>query len=147
MQAVHPGFIIVAGSIGGLLLGLVVLTLLLSFFRQRRARKKQQMTDDTNPYKPGSIKLPAAYVPKEPLLPPTVKRVVRTANDKTEPIPEHLRLKPQAGTPDQVVIQIEPLEGPTRDESNVKKLIAYLKEEASRSNASKSTATSVTPNP
>lgn len=99
--------------------------------------------EDTNPYKPGSLKIPAEYAPKAPVM-PTVKQVLRKSisNEKTEPIPEHYRLKPQEGTPEQVVIQIDPLDGPTRDERNVQKLIAYLKEEAERSNADASTKAS-----
>jgi hypothetical protein len=135
MQGVY---LIVAGSIAALLLGMVALTVVLSLFRQRRAWKKQQLTDDTHPYKPGSLVVPPSYEAKE-VIPPTVKHVLRRSisNDKTEPIPEHQRLKPQEGTPDQVVIQIDPLDGPTRDQRNVQKLIAYLKEEADRSNSTR----------
>lgn len=131
----QAGVLIVAGSIGGLLLGLFGLTALLTVGRQRRAWKRQRLLEDTNPYQPGTLKIPAEYAPPAPVM-PTVKQVFRRSisNAKTEPIPEHYRLKPQEGTPEQVVIQIDPLDGPTRDQRNVQKLIAYLKEEAERNN-------------
>jgi len=51
---------------------------------------------------------------------PTVKRT---------PLPDSFRLPVQPGTPDQVVLSIEPEEGPTRDQRNVQKLIDFLKQE------------------
>jgi len=45
------------------------------------------------------------------------------------PLPDILRVRPQAAHPDMVVLSIERLDGPTRDERNVQKLIAFLKQE------------------
>jgi hypothetical protein len=48
---------------------------------------------------------------------------------KRNPIPPHLRLPVQPGTPEQVVLSIEPVEGPTREQQSVQRLIDHLKKE------------------
>src|SRR5262249_36763557 len=47
---------------------------------------------------------------------------------KRAPLPDAQRLPIQSGTPEQVVLSIEPNAGPTRDQRNVQKLIEFLKE-------------------
>ena len=102
---------------------------LLSLLRRRRnppqpsvAEIFAPLSDETRPM--SAVEDTQQFVPlgslTARLMDPTAKRA---------PLPDVQRLPVQAGTPDQVVLSIEPSEGPTRDQRNVQKLIEFLKQE------------------
>jgi hypothetical protein len=107
---------------------------LLSLLRRLRDRPRQSvaeifspLSDETRPM--SAIEDTQQFAPLaahiiEPA--PAVKRV---------PLPDRVRLPVQPGTPDQVVLSIEPNEGPTRDQRNVQKLIEFLKQETAEADA------------
>ena len=102
---------------------------LLSLLRRRRnppqpsvAEIFAPLSDETRPM--NAVEDTQQFVPLASL---TARLVDPTA--KRAPLPDVQRLPVQAGTPDQVVLSIEPSEGPTRDQRNVQKLIEFLKQE------------------
>jgi hypothetical protein len=115
----------VAAAFVSALFGVVFM---LSALRRLRGRKRQsvaevfaEMSDETRPMSAVEDtqqivlrKMPALDTPRVP---------------RRDPLPEPMRLPVQPGTPEQVVLSIEPVEGPTRDQRNVQKLIDFLKQE------------------
>ncbi|MBZ0287557.1 MAG: hypothetical protein K8I30_08075 [Anaerolineae bacterium] len=110
---------------------------LLSLLRRLRHHPQQSvaeifapLSDETRPMNayedtqqfPALAALARHTAPKSP----PVKRL---------PLPDSLRMPVQPGTPDQVVLSIEPNEGPTRDQRNVQKLIEFLKQETVEADA------------
>lgn len=49
-----------------------------------------------------------------------------------EPLPEMYRLQPQPAAPEQLILSIEPSDGPTRDERNIQKLIDFLRRDGTK---------------
>jgi hypothetical protein len=121
MQSISGEAVLFALGLGGFLLCLLMLIAVLSMFRQRRAWKEHLADTRIRPPKGLSeaVKQAAAAPPTSPKMPV-----------KPQPIPEHQRLPAREAAPDQVVIQIDPPEGPTRDQRNVQRLIAFLKDES-----------------
>lgn len=125
MQPISSDAVIFALAIGGFIFCLLTLIAILSFFRQRRTYKEHLADTRIRPPKnlAEAIKnLPAAQpAPSASTKAPT--------KPQTKPIPEHQRLPVREAVPDQVVLQIDPPEGPSRDQRNVERLIAFLKNE------------------
>lgn len=70
----------------------------------------------------------------EPMLPPPTPELIRQTKEfapiaRPKPIPEPYRLPIQKGTPDQVILSIEPMDHLAPDQRNVQKLIEFLKQE------------------
>ncbi|MBZ0281715.1 MAG: hypothetical protein K8L97_13335 [Anaerolineae bacterium] len=70
----------------------------------------------------------------EAMLPPPTAELIRQTSEfapiaRPKPIPEPFRIPIQKGTPEQVILSIEPLDGPNTDQRNVQKLIEFLKQE------------------
>ena len=122
-------------SVWGLLLGLgfgsLVLTLisviaLLSIFRQKRAQRTAPHSHATQPLPTVEIsEMDTVAEETQPVK--IVEKPAPTVKPRFVPEPEHLRLPVREGTPDQVVIQIDAPEGPSRAQANVQRIIAYLK--------------------
>ncbi|MDL1882207.1 hypothetical protein FBR01_00975 [Anaerolineae bacterium CFX8] len=104
------------------ILGLIALA---SILRQRRNYMADRARAALQP-----ALIPAAAPPPMPRPAPKLSSRV------SMPLPDYQRLPQQNGSPDQVVMVIEPVEGPTRDQVNVQKLIDFLKQETVKSNAS-----------
>jgi hypothetical protein len=104
------------------LLGVVACISRLRRLRQRRRETLAELfapfSDETRPMPP--IDDTQLYLP---LLVP-----VKSPNRQTF-VPNAFRFPTQAGAPEAVLLFIEPLEGPTRDQRNVQKLIDFLKQE------------------
>ena len=131
MQSISGETVVFVLGIGGFILCLLTLIAVLSFFRQRRAWKEHRA--DTLVRPPKDL---AEAVKKRAVATPTPKSMP-TAPSKPHVKPavaEHQRLPVREATPDQVVIQIDPPAGPSRDQQNVQRLIEFLKNE-SKNNA------------
>ncbi|NWG18566.1 MAG: hypothetical protein HXY41_18240 [Chloroflexi bacterium] len=105
---------------------IVGLIALASILRQRRNHMADRARAALQP-----IPIITAAAP-QPSPRPTPKPSPRVST----PLPDYQRLPLQNGSPDQVVMFIEPVEGPTREQINVQKLIDFLKQETIKSNAS-----------
>lgn len=123
--------VVFALGVGGFILCLLTLIAVLSFFRQHRAWKEHRADTLVHPpddwaeaVKNQGTDTPAKKAPSKPHVQPQVKPAVA----------EHQRLPVREATPDQVVIQIDPPPGPSRDQQNVQRLIEFLKNE-SKNNA------------
>lgn len=110
--------LIVAGTV---LMSIAALIILLTLGRRHRARRA-----DPPPVQVADAP-PSAAPARDPSMPRAiVETMTRAARQPA--IPDHLRLPVREAAPDQVIIQIEPPEGPTRDQRNVQRLIAHFKE-------------------
>lgn len=118
MQSISGEALIIVLGVGGFLMCLLTLIAVLSLFRQRRAWKEHLDDTRTRPPKSFSEAVKQATPPKTPIKP------------QPKPVLEHQRLPAREAASDQVVIQIDPAEGPTRDQRNVQRLIAFLKDES-----------------
>ncbi len=127
MQSISGEMIIFTLGVVGFLLCLLTLIAVLSIFRQRRAWKEQQADTRTRPPTGLAEAIKNSEALKHSEVAPPPKMPIKP---KTKPIPEHHRLPVREAAPDQVVIQIEPSEDPTRDQRNVQRLIAFLKDES-----------------
>lgn len=116
--------VIFALGVVGFAMCLLTLIAVLTFLRQRRAWKEHQA--DTHIRPPKSL---SGAIKEAGIIPPAPKVPVKP---KPRPIPEPQRLPVHDATADQVVIQIEPAEGPTRDQRNIQRLIDFLKDESQR---------------
>ncbi|MBL8163792.1 MAG: hypothetical protein JNJ61_17530 [Anaerolineae bacterium] len=67
---------------------------------------------------------------QRPALNPVVESVPAAQPPPRRATAEYPRIPVQSASPDQVVLAIEPLDGPTDDQRNVHKLIEFLKREA-----------------
>jgi hypothetical protein len=105
------------------ILGLIALA---SILRQRRNYMADRARAALQP-----VPILAATPP-----PPMPRPAPKPSPRVSMPLPDYQRLPQQNGSPDQVVMVIEPVEGPTRDQVNVQKLIDFLKQETVKSNAS-----------
>jgi len=137
MQLIGSDALIFALGIGGFILFLLTLIALLSVFRQRRAWKEHQADTRVRPPKRLSeaIEQRSVIPPPMPAAAPRLKKAPAAppkmpAKSQTRPLSEDQRLPVREATPDQLVIQIDPPEGPTRDQRNVERLIAFLKNES-----------------
>jgi hypothetical protein len=101
--------------------GLLVLIILLSFLRQQRLLTQQPRLIPVAPK-------PAPPAPKDENRRPSRLPNSRRIAPELPPLPVAERLPIREGTPDQVVIMIEPDKGPTRQERNVRRIIDHLKE-------------------
>jgi hypothetical protein len=63
------------------------------------------------------------------ITPLTIPKVEPIVIPKRITIPDQYRIPIRQGTPDQVVLSIQPSDGPNRDQRNVQKLIEFLKSE------------------
>lgn len=104
----------------GFLTALYSLIILISGLRRLRSYRLQRA-------------LEAAPQP-EPALPPPTAELIRQTKEfapiaRPTPIPEPFRIPIQKGTPEQVILSIDPLDGPNIDQRNVQKLIEFLKQE------------------
>jgi hypothetical protein len=96
--------------------GIFCLTIMLTMLRQIRHRRQVIL---------------AEYTPPAKLQTGTMRRITSTQPMvRITPIPDKWRIPVQTGTPNQVILSIEPEEGPTGDQRNVQKLIDFLKREA-----------------
>ncbi len=96
--------------------GIFCLIILLTMLRQIRHRRQIILAEYTAPAKvqTGTMRTVTATQPMP----------------RISPVPERWRIPIQSGTPNQVILSIEPEEGPTSDHRNVQKLIDFLKREA-----------------
>ena len=109
---------------------------LLSLLRRRRSVPPQSvaeifstLSDETRPM--NAVEDTQQIVPLGSL----TARLINPTPPKLAPLPADQRLPVQPGTPDQVVLSIEPSEGPTREQRNVQKLIDFLKQETAETGA------------
>ncbi|NWF68233.1 MAG: hypothetical protein HXY40_04040 [Chloroflexi bacterium] len=65
-------------------------------------------------------------IPAQPYIPPA-RKTLEVPRVRLTPLPADYQPAPREGTPDQVIIIIEPESGPTRQEKNVLRLIDFLK--------------------
>jgi hypothetical protein len=63
------------------------------------------------------------------ITPASIPQVEPVVIPKRITVPDQYRLPVQQGTPDQVILSIQPSDGPNRDQRNVQKLIEFLKSE------------------
>jgi hypothetical protein len=107
---------------------------LLSLLRRRRNRPElsvaeifSTLSDETRPM--NAIEDTQQIVPFATLGSLTARLINPTRPPQHPLLPDAQRLPVQPGTPDQVVLSIEPSEGPTREQRNVQKLIEFLKQD------------------
>jgi len=129
---------IIAASIVGFILVVFILIPTISILRQRRASRQYGPPSTHAPVSPPPT--PVVSTPSQPLPTEPVTSL------KFPTLPEMYRLPVREGTPDQLVIMIEPNDEPSIQKRNVQRLIAYLKEEATRSNGAPAPA-QLTPTP
>jgi hypothetical protein len=91
----------------------------------RRRRERQTLADLFASYSDETR--PMSTIEETQQFVPIVAKV--EPKSKSNPPPDFVRLPMQPGTPDQVVLSIEPNEGPTREQRNIQKLIEFLKQE------------------
>jgi hypothetical protein len=108
------------------LLGVVTFLSLLRRLRQRRRETLADIfaafSDETRPMT--AIEESQQFVP--------IKADPKPAK-QLPPLPNTANLKTQTSSTDHLLLSIEPLEGPTRDQRNVQKLIDFLKQETAAS--------------
>lgn len=139
MVAVIFSSLIVLGIIVSIAVLVITAIPLVSYLRQRRVKKINAARRD---------QLAKAQPKPDPIVVVEPPPPSAPATQYTFPvIPEMYRLPIREGTPDQIVIMIEPNEGPTLQQRNVQRLIAYLKEESSRNNAAIPAPITVTQTP
>lgn len=80
---------------------------------------------------PDSVKFIPSPVPAPPPADALNRRRTQSATvvRPLTAIPDSYRLQPQPAAPEQIILSIEPADGPTRDQRNVQKLIEFLKRE------------------
>lgn len=106
--------------VGGLVLTLIGLIALLSLARQYRAWRQDRAVMYAPPADALVQAVDRAVTPARLTERPTQpRRLVAGADVVALPVRE--------GRPDQVVIDIHPPDGPTRDQQNIQRLIDYLK--------------------
>ncbi len=131
--------LLLAFGFGGFVLTMISMVALLSIFRQRREGRTVKFSSATHPAH--LIEEPAiAMVSEETRPTKTVAKTRPVARISYVEEPENFRLPVREGTPDQVVIQIDAPDGPSRAQANVQRIIDYLKmdepENESQANAS-----------
>lgn len=104
------------------LLGVITFLSLLRRLRQRRRETLADIfaafSDETRPM--------TAIEESQQFMPASIE--TKTSR-QLPPIPNTTRLKTEAATSDHLLLSIERLEGPTRDQRNIQKLIDFLKQE------------------
>ena len=103
---------------------------LLSFLRRRRNPPKPSvaeifapLSDETRPM--SAVDDTQQFMPLGAL---TTRLMNPNATPKRAPLPNIQRPTPQANAAEPVVLSIDPIDGPTRDERNIQKLIEFLKQ-------------------
>ena len=104
------------------LLGVVTF---LSLLRRLRLRRRETLADIFAAFSDETRPMTAIEEPQQ-FLPISIDP---KASKQLPPIPNTTRLKTEVATNDHLLLSIEPLEGPTRDQRNIQKLIDFLKQE------------------
>jgi hypothetical protein len=98
---------------------------LLSLLRRRRQRRRETLADIFAAFSEETRPM-SALEESQPFMPITIDSKV---SKSLPPIPSTAHLKIKGVPSDHLLLSIEPLEGPTRDQRNVQKLIEFLKQE------------------
>jgi hypothetical protein len=80
-------------------------------------------------YQPNALSHSQVPAVNPSVIPLSVPQVQAVAIPKRITIPNPYRIPTQQGSLDQVILSIEPSDGPNRDQRNVQKLIEFLKSE------------------
>jgi type II secretory pathway pseudopilin PulG len=119
----RPELLVLALVAGIILLSLLGLMTALTLARQRRAWRVERTTRRLR-----AARQPGEASRIENTSPRAIVDTLAQARER-EQFPEHLRLPVRDAAPDQLVIDIHPPDGPTRDQRNVRRLIDYFEAE------------------
>jgi hypothetical protein len=118
-----------------LLASLLFLIAIISMLRQWRNYRYQHRLNlqlAQQPVLPIPVVIPALTPQTTPIVIPSTPTLTSVPKPQMPHVPENYRLSRHNSTPDQVILSIEPQDGPTRDQLNVQKLIDFLKQEIAK---------------
>ena len=136
MPIIASELLLIASLTGLLILLLVGSIALLSMVRQQRHRRAHRTEARISQKRDLTVALsmltPVGMADTQARRPQSL-RGLKNRNVIKVDIPEHYRLPVREGSPDEVVIQIDP-DLVSQDQRNVQRLIAYLQSEMDRAN-------------